>query len=164
MINKNNLENIEEEDMADIKLSIIDSVNLDDNNELIIIEENTITSNKNMYHDNKYGKCEVVVHTSREGANNPHFHIVTKERAKGCKGYIEICIRLDIAEYFNHKDNNVDFSNMDQIKYLNAWCALPNPKTSNTRTNWQYMCDKWNQLPGATQITATNQPNYLALH
>lgn len=163
MINKNNLKNVEE-DMADIEISIIDSVNSDNNDELIIIEENTITSNTNMYHDNKFGKCDVVVHTSREGAHNPHFHIITKEKAKGCKGNIEICIRLDVAEYFNHKDNDVDFTNMAQIKYLDAWCRLPNPKASDGRTNWQYMHDIWNQLPGTSKITTTEQPNYLNLH
>ena len=120
--------------------------------DIIEIEERNMTLDNNKYYDPKYGECSIIVKMN-EGPQ-PHFHIYTSNND-------EICIRLDEAKYFIHKNRKqVFFSNANQREAIYNWCKQVNPYSPKGRTNWQYMCDIWNEVTKYTySIINCKEPN-----
>lgn len=150
-----------EENMEDADIVI-----LDDSEANELITEDTISSDKNPFIVPGYGKCEVVVHTSREGDHNPHFHIITTVRAKRSNKYKEICVMLNEPVYFNHENHHEPFENSAQTEYLNKWCSENNKKNIGF-TNWQCLCMAWNKCSTHVQVPYNGkdvkQPDYSLL-
>ena len=101
----------------------------------------------------------VCVH-SIEGDNIPHFHI---ER----DGRKDVCVRLDINEFFNHgaKDETL---NAKDSRTLCEWLNKPNLKYRTPEgipyyNNWKVLADMWNSH-GTTKVDFGKMPDYSIIY
>lgn len=96
------------------------------------------------------GVTMVIVHPN-EGDNIPHFHI-KREREHDC------CIMLNENKFFNH-GNNDSTLNSREMRELDSWLRKIN-SSRYQRTNFQVLCDAWNESEAKTRANTDRDFNY----
>lgn len=105
----------------------------------------------------RFNKCKVTVY-GKEGPI-PHFHfydIPTKRQG---------CIRIDVAEYFNHGKYN-DTLSRDEIKILHMWLTSPHQSFGTYGlSNYDVICIYWDDNnPNYRMPEKPTMPNYLEIN
>lgn len=77
----------------------------------------------------------IIVHNN-EGDNIPHFHIKRN-------GKHDCCIMFNENRYFNHGVNNGTLTSKE-MKELDKWLRKVNFGDKLNQTNFQILCDFWN--------------------
>lgn len=98
-----------------------------------MLNEGSINLNKNPL---KIKDLSMVIVHSNEGDNIPHFHIKRN-------GKHDCCIMFNEDRYFNHGVNNSTLTSKE-VKELDNWLRKPNANNKFNLTNFQVLCDLWN--------------------
>lgn len=102
---------------------------------------------------------EIIVYTD-DPDNIPHVHVIDKE-THGEK--FNICVKLEIAEYFIHsKKSNNKFNSIQREGFDNFMSEKPSNKRYNS--NYEYACSMWNDNNSQQYINETlEKPDYTKL-
>lgn len=115
------------------------------------LNESSINLTKNPLKIN--GVTMIIVHPN-EVDNIPHFHI-KREREHDC------CIMLNENKFFNH-GNNDSTLNSREMRELDSWLRKIN-SSRYQRTNFQVLCDAWNESEAKTRANTDRDFNYTVI-
>ena len=94
---------------------------------------------------------DLIVYHKENKQGNPHFHMhITGEPYNS-----DMCVRLDIPEYFEHS-KHVGRLNSKGRRKLNSYLRTVNPRYGVTI--WEALVDRWNEMFNTLDID--EMPNY----
>lgn len=109
------------------------------------------------------GLAKVYVYGGTAEGPEPHCHVVRSGIKVGAN---DVCVRLDIADYFPHGKYKDKFTGKEK-KIFDAFMRFVNPN-NGTKSNWEVAVDLWNGLGGNSSnkkkiVSAIKQPDYTKL-